>query len=153
MENIFISVIVPTHSSAPTIKSCLDSLNSQSLSRDQYEIIVVDDGSKDKTLDLAKAASVDKIISTTSCSVGTARNIGIKSSNGQIIAFLDSDCQAEEGWLESISKNLSSKSAITGAILNGNPQSLIAWAEYFLAFGGYYEKNITFTVRFMPGCN
>jgi len=153
MENIFISVIVPTHSSVSTIKSCLDSLNSQSLSRDQYEIIVVDDGSKDKTLDLAKAASVDKIISITSCSVGTARNIGIKSSNGQIIAFLDSDCQAVEGWLESISKNLLSKSAVTGTILNGNPHSLIAWSEYFLEFGGYYKKNKTFQVRFMPGCN
>ena len=121
--------------------------------RDQYEIIVVDDGSKDKTLDLAKAASVDKIISITSCSVGTARNIGIKSSKGQIIAFLDSDCQAEEGWLESISKNLLSKSAVTGTILNGNPHSLIAWSEYFLEFGGYYKKNKTFQVRFMPGCN
>jgi glycosyltransferase involved in cell wall biosynthesis len=151
--NISISVIIPTHNSELSIKSCLDSVNSQSLPRDQYEIIVVDDGSKDKTLDLAKKCMVDNIISINTCSVGTARNIGARSAKGQLLAFLDSDCVAKSNWLQDIYENLLSKDAITGPILNGNPHSLIAWAEYFLEFGGYYEKNSIFPLRFIPGCN
>ena len=151
--NISISVIIPTHNSELTIKSCLDSVNSQSFPRDQYEIIVVDDGSKDKTLDLAKTCMVDNIISINLCSVGTARNIGARSAKGQLLAFLDSDCTARDNWLQAINENLKSKDAVTGPILNGNTNSLIAWAEYFLEFGGYYEKNTIFPVRFIPGCN
>jgi len=153
MENISISVIVPTHNSELTIKACLDSLNSQSIPREEYEIIVVDDGSNDNTVDLAKTCLVNNILSIKHCSVGTSRNIGAKSSKGKIIAFLDSDCRASKRWLETISRNLSSKKAITGPILNGNPQSLIAWAEYFVEFGGYYRKNKISKIRFIPGCN
>jgi len=153
LENISISIIVPTHNSELTIIACLDSLNSQSIHREEYEIIVVDDGSNDNTVDLAKTCLVNNILSIKHCSVGTARNIGAKSSKGKIIAFLDSDCRASKRWLETISRNLSSKKAITGPILNGNPQSLIAWAEYFVEFGGYYRKNKISKIRFIPGCN
>lgn len=153
MDKNSISVIIPTHNSETTIKACLDSLILQSIPREQFEIIVVDDGSTDNTVNLAKTYSVDNILYIEPCSVGKARNLGVKSSRGTIIAFLDSDCKANEGWLKAISENISSKNAITGPILNGNPQSLVAWAEYFLEFGGYYEHNKIFPVRFIPGCN
>ena len=153
MDKISISVIIPTHNSETTIKACLDSIISQSIPREQFEVIVVDDGSTDNTVDLAKTCGVDNITSVEPCSVGKARNLGVKSARGKIIAFLDSDCTAKEGWLKVISENMPSKSAITGPILNGNPQSLVAWGEYFLEFGGYYEQNKIFPIRFIPGCN
>lgn len=151
--NISISVIIPTHNSELLIKNCLDSINNQTFPRDQYEIIVVDDGSTDKTLETVKTCIIENITCVSPCSVGKARNVGAKYAKGQFIAFLDSDCMAKEQWLQEIYKNLQSKEAITGPIFNGNSHSLIAWAEYFLEFGGYYEKNEIFPVRFIPGCN
>ena len=49
-----ISIIIPTYNSELTLKRCIESLNSQTLSRKNYEIIVADDGSEDNTVKIAK---------------------------------------------------------------------------------------------------
>ncbi len=153
MERPTLSIIIPTHNSEPTIKRCLSSLTSQSYPRDKFEIIIVDDGSKDNTLDLCKKGEADQIIQTEPCFQGKARNIGAKNSIANNLAFLDSDCEVEDGWIESIIKELEEKEAITGPIHNGNPQSTVAWAEYFLEFGGWSKKKNGTKIRFIPGCN
>ncbi len=66
-----------------------------------YEIIVVDDGSSDKTLEIAKSFSPDriKIIVSTGKGPSVARNIGVAKSTGEIVAFTDSDCIVDPCWL------------------------------------------------------
>jgi len=54
LKKPLISVIIATHNSEATIEKCLTSLMSQSYPREDYEIIVVDDGSKDKSVELSK---------------------------------------------------------------------------------------------------
>jgi len=83
----FLSVIVPTHNSESTIQRCISSLISQSFPREQFEIIVVDDGSKDKTTTLAKETGADQIIVTEPCYVGKARNIGVQKAKTNFLAF------------------------------------------------------------------
>lgn len=153
MERPLLSIIIPTHNSESTIERCLSSLTFQPYPRDKFEIIIVDDGSKDKTIDLCKKGGADQIIQTEPCFQGKARNIGAKNSIANHLAFLDSDCEVEHGWIESIIKELEEKEAITGPIHNGNPQSTIAWAEYFLEFGGWDKKKNGSKIRFLPGCN
>ena len=148
-----LSIIIPTHNSASTIDRCINSLNAQSYHREKYEIIIVDDGSKDKTIELAKKAGVDKIIETEPCFQGKARNIGVKNSKGDFVAFIDSDCLAKEGWIKAVFDGLSSKGAITGPIENGNPQSHVAWVEYLVEFGGWSQYREQSFVPFFPGCN
>jgi len=151
--NLLLSIIIPTHNSKATIKSCLDSLYSQSVPREQFEIIVVDDGSMDKTVQIAKESGVDSVIIIEHCFQGKARNIGAKNSKAEFLAFIDSDCVAKEDWLKSILTELQKLDAVTGPIENGNSKSNIAWAEYLIEFGGWGEHRQRSSIRFIPGCN
>jgi len=147
------SVIIPTHNSEATIMRCINSLTSQSYPREKFEIIVVDDGSTDKTITLAKNAGADKIIEIQPCFQGKARNIGVENSKTEYLAFIDSDCEANDGWIKTIIENLSHLKAITGPIENGNPKSLVAWSEYLVEFGQFHKFRRKSQVRWMPGCN
>ncbi len=148
-----LSIIIPTHNSELTIKQCIESLTSQSFPREKFEIIVVDDGSTDQTTSIAKKAGADSIILIEPCFQGKSRNIGVQNAKANLLGFIDSDCEAKNGWVETIIKELESLQAITGAIDNGNTQSKIAWAEYFVEFCAFNEFRKRSVIRTMPGCN
>lgn len=86
-----ISVIIPTYNREKTIKRCIDSVLNQTYP--VYEIIIVDDGSTDKTLSIIEREFGDSVIVIRQKHKGAqvARNKGIKLSKGEYIAFLDSD--------------------------------------------------------------
>ena len=153
MTNHKLSIIIPTHNSESTIQRCIRSLTSQSFPREQFEIIVVDDGSKDKTTTLAKETGADQIIVTEPCFQGKARNIGVQNAKASLLAFIDSDCEAKDGWVSAIVKELKSLQVITGPVKNGNPQSLIAWAEYFVEFCCDCKNKKRSHKLSMCGCN
>ena len=91
-SNIKVSVIVPTHNRAHTIRRCLDSALGQTIS--PYEVIVVDDASTDDTTSVVKSISDERLRLITMPSnkgAQAARNVGIKNAKGDHIAFLDSD--------------------------------------------------------------
>ena len=154
MNDLFqISVIIVTHNSEPTIEGCIHSLTSQSYPREKFEIIIVDDGSNDRTVVFAKKAGADLVINTEPCTIGIARNKGVEKARGTVIAFLDSDCEANDDWLSTIMKELKPLTAITGPIENALKQSLISWSEYFMEFIGFDEYRPKSLTRFLPGCN
>ncbi len=153
MKNPLLSIIIPSHNSEKTIGLCVSSISEQSFPREMFEIIVVDDGSTDNTVQIAIEAGADQIIKTNPCSAGKARNVGVEKSKGIMIAFIDSDCQAKEGWLKTIINELKTSDVVTGPIENGNPHSNVAWAEYFIEFGGYDKYQKKSYVRLFPGCN
>lgn len=154
MTTPLLSIIVPTHNSETTIEQCILSLTNQSCPREQFEIIVVDDGSKDQTTEIAKNAGADMVIQTKPCFQGKARNIGVENSNANFLAFIDSDCQAKEGWIKTIIGELKTLDVIGGSVENGNPHSSVAWAEYFIEFVANHEYNRRAVSKFMlPGCN
>jgi len=153
MTNLKISIIIPTHNSASTIQRCVRSLTSQSFPREQFEIIVVDDGSKDDSTTLAKEAGADKIIVTKPCPLGEARNIAVQSAKADLLACIDSDCEAEDGWVSAIVKEMKNLQAIGGRAKNGNPQSLIAWAEFLVEFCCLNENKKLSPILSLCGCN
>lgn len=148
-----LSIIILTHNSEELIDRCIQSITSQSYPREKFEIIVVDDGSTDNSVKLAKKAGADKVIETKPCSLSRARNIGVENSEADLFAFIDSDCEAKDEWVRVIIKELQTVSALSGPIHNGNPQSLVAWSEYFVEFGGFHEHRKRSPIRFIPGCN
>jgi len=151
---LVISIIVATHNSELTIKQCIHSLITQSFPREKFEIIVVDDGSTDETTSLAKTAGADNIINTKPCSLGKARNIGVENAKANLLGFIDSDCEAKDDWVKTIVKELEKLDAIGGSVQNGNPQSKVAWAEYFVEFSFYNEFKQRFISKIgLPGCN
>ncbi|MEO3707156.1 glycosyltransferase family 2 protein [Trichormus azollae] len=87
---VFFSVVIPVFNRANLIQITIDSILNQNI--ENYEIIIVDDGSTDHTIEILKEyGSKIKIFTQRNQGPGKARNIGIEHSQGEYIAFLDSD--------------------------------------------------------------
>lgn len=93
-----ISVIIPAYNAEKTIERCLNSITEQSYTN--LEVIVVDDGSKDRTLsmvnEIAKNERRIKVISKKNGGAASARNLGLKMVSGEFITFLDADDYIEK---------------------------------------------------------
>lgn len=98
-QNPFVSVVIPAHNEESYISECLVSLTKQSYPRENYEIIVVNNASTDRTAELASAFDVN-ILYKKDGPVGAVRNYGASKARGEILAFIDSDCVAPERWIE-----------------------------------------------------
>ena len=98
-----ISVIVPAYNAAETIDDCLDALRAQSVAADRCEIIVVDDGSRDGTAELAEAAGV-RVIRQANAGAAAARNHGAQVAQGDLLLFTDADCVPTFNWIEQMSR-------------------------------------------------
>ncbi|MDP6670676.1 MAG: glycosyltransferase [archaeon] len=92
------SVIVPAYNAEKTMGKCLSALQAQTFK--DFEVIVIDDGSKDQTAEIAAGFKGVKLLKQKNAGPATARNNGAKQAKGKIIVFLDSDCVAEKNWLE-----------------------------------------------------
>ena len=93
-----ISVVIPAHNEEKYIEKCLLSLENQSIPRKDYEIIVVNDSSTDKTKSVAKKYA-DRVIDVHARIVGKARDVGFKKASGWIIASTDADTIVPRNWL------------------------------------------------------
>jgi cellulose synthase/poly-beta-1,6-N-acetylglucosamine synthase-like glycosyltransferase len=94
-----ISVIVPAHNAGQTISECLSSLLAQGEPREQYEVIVVDDGSTDDTRQVVQRYAVT-LLDQPHEGPAAARNRAVAASEGEIVLFTDADCVADGTWIE-----------------------------------------------------
>lgn len=101
------SIIVPVYNDARGIEITLQSLTNQTYPSDAYEIIVVDNGSTDNTLEVVEKyrhsyANIKVNLEKEIKSSYAARNKGISISRGEYIAFIDADMSVDEDWLSNI---------------------------------------------------
>jgi O-antigen biosynthesis protein len=92
-----VSVVVCSYNSERTMEACLASL--EVLNYPDYEVIVVNDGSTDRTLEIAERFPYCRIISQPNKGLSVARNVGAEAATGEIVAYTDSDCVADPDWL------------------------------------------------------
>ena len=92
-----VSVVVASYNGAATLRTCLQSLTR--LNYPDYEVILVDDGSRDATPQIAGEFPTVRNIRQSNLGLSAARNTGIAAATGEIVAFTDSDCRADEDWL------------------------------------------------------
>jgi O-antigen biosynthesis protein len=92
-----VSVVVASYNGAATLRTCLESLGR--LNYPDYEVILVDDGSRDPTPEIAAEFPSVRTIRQENLGLSAARNTGIAAATGEIVAFTDSDCRADEDWL------------------------------------------------------
>ncbi|MBZ9578185.1 glycosyltransferase family 2 protein [Patescibacteria group bacterium] len=86
-----ISIIIPTLNSERVIKPCLESIKMQNYPKDKIEVIIVDGGSTDKTIEICEYYQVEKILSNPLKTGEAGKAIGIDASSHDIIALIDSD--------------------------------------------------------------
>jgi len=96
----FVSIVVCTFNRSNRLNPCLKSLREQTYPLDRYEIIVVDDGSTDSTLQTIEKEGVNLIHHEKNKGIPAARNSGIAAAKGEIVAFIDDDAVADPHWLE-----------------------------------------------------
>lgn len=115
-ENILVSVIVATYNEDKCITECLISILSQTYS--PLELIVVDDGSVDKTVNKVKSIfskeSKERVtlIKKNHAGPGEARNLGAKRSHGEILVFLDGDMVFTPSFIDRLTKPIIKLNAI-----------------------------------------
>jgi glycosyltransferase involved in cell wall biosynthesis len=149
-----VSVVVASYNAERTLVSCLDSL--MSLNYAEYEVILVDDGSTDETAKIAaRYPTVRCLRHPQNLGLSVARNTGIAASGGEIIAFTDSDCRADEDWLYYIVGDLleSDCAAIGGPNLLPPEDSAVAAAVMASPGGPAHVMLTDRQAEHVPGCN
>ena len=114
-----ISIIIITYNRELLLKKAVDSILTQDIG-EKFEIIIVDNGSGDKAAEsIAKEyrdkARIVRVKARTSLSA--CKESGVATARGEIIAFLDDDCVAEESWLKNIQGSIQDYDFIAGPVL------------------------------------
>lgn len=158
-----IAVIVAARDAGNTLERCLDSL--LDLDYSDYEIIVVDDGSKDDTPSiLENYKNKIRTIRTNSIGPSSARNLAVKQTNAGYIAFTDSDCIVDKNWLKELANGLreDKQAASCGGIqkLPGDATNFQKLVFLFMKKSGFISdymrlarKEMVIEVKHNPSCN
>ncbi|OGD31469.1 MAG: hypothetical protein A2V45_09695 [Candidatus Aminicenantes bacterium RBG_19FT_COMBO_58_17] len=115
------SVILCTYNRVHRLERALRSLACQTVASEQFEIVVVDDGSTDGTAELCARAGRDlpnlKYVSMgRNLGLAAAGNRGFRSARSEVLLFIDDDCLAQEDWVEGLTSALERHPLAAGAI-------------------------------------
>ncbi len=110
-----VSVVVCAYNAERTMEKCLASL--ERLNYPDYEVIVVNDGSTDRTLAISEGYPYCRVINQENRGLSVARNIGAEAATGEIVAYTDSDCVADPDWLNYLVGTMETK----GIVACGGP--------------------------------
>jgi GT2 family glycosyltransferase len=103
IDSGLVSVIIPTFNGAARIQACLRALRDQRTDR-EMEILVVDDGSTDRTSELVGSDPGVRVITQPNSGPAAARNRGAREARGRFLVFTDDDCVPVPDWLEALLK-------------------------------------------------
>jgi O-antigen biosynthesis protein len=92
-----VSVVVCAYNAADTLEDNLRSL--EQLTYPDYEIILVNDGSKDRTSEIGRSFAKVRVIDTPNAGLSAARNVGLAEATGEIVAYTDADTRVDRDWL------------------------------------------------------
>lgn len=110
------SVVVPCYNVEHVITKCVESLLNQDYPKEKFSVIVVDDKSTDKTLNIAKNYTNNDQVKIVkhfkNRGLSAARNSGIKASNAHVIGFLDSDMVVQKDWASNLDNELSNDGVV-----------------------------------------
>lgn len=131
----FVSIVLPVLNAEKTIGLVLQILAEQSYPAENYEIIVVDNGSSDRSVKIMTKFPVKLLHETRFPNSYCARNQGVLQARGDIIVFIDADCFPERDWLETLVRPFHDDSIgiVAGEVLSSHPSNLI---QRFYEFSG-----------------
>jgi len=164
------SIIIPAKNEEVNIGNCLASIFSITFAPKRYEVLVVDNGSEDRTVEIARNTGAI-VYEKPDLNISGLRNFGASQAKGSILVFIDADCTVEKDWLEAATPYLGSKGIAAFGSAPGLPSDPtwvqqtwlhirtqketitdVEWLEsmnmfiphhVFLAVGGFDESLIT----------
>lgn len=103
-DHFFVSVVIPALNCASEVADCVAALRRQDYPADRFEILIVDNGSTDDTVERIRASGVQGL---TRAERGRSRalNEGLKHAKGDVICTTDISCRPEPGWISGIIKS------------------------------------------------
>jgi len=110
------TIIVPSFNRVDEIKDLLVSVEALVFNRNQFELIIVDDGSTDNTIEFCRSRQVPsdldfKFLTQENQGPGAARNKGMENATGDFFIFIDSDCTVPPHWLSEIDQQINAEKA------------------------------------------
>lgn len=164
MQYTYVSIIIPAFNEEIYIGKCLEAITNLNYPKDAYEIIIVDNGSTDKTVSICKNFT-DYIYICPNKNASGLRNYGAKNAKGKVYAFIDADCIPDKEWINNAIKALNIELCVTGSdcqippeakwiekawglqmphgrceVTHINSGNLIVPADIFNKIGGFEEK-------------
>ncbi len=124
----YVSIIVPIFNSQKTLRNCLKSLQKIQGHFD-FEVVVVDNNSTDESVQIAAEFANVRLERESTPGAGSARNKGIESVKGEIIAFTDSDCCVHPNWIADLLPHLLNNPKLAGVggdIISGSFRSPVS---------------------------
>ena len=151
-----VSVIVCSYNGSSTVESCLRSM--QRIRYENFEVVFVDDGSTDNTQAILKEFEDWprlRVITQKNMGLSYARNVGMNAARGEVIAYTDSDCEADEDWLYYLALNMvrSSHAGMGGPNLIPDEGSWLADCVGLSPGGPTHVMIDDRTAEHVPGCN
>lgn len=140
------SIIIPTYNRPQRLATCLNALAQLKYAAENFEVIVVDDGSQ-VSLEPAIASFQDKldltVITQTNSGPAKARNVGAAAAKGQFLVFTDDDCTPDADWLTFIAEQLAAAPdcLVGGQTINVLTQNLCSTASQLLIDYLYHYYN------------
>jgi glycosyltransferase involved in cell wall biosynthesis len=130
-----ISVVVPVRDGASSIPALLESLRQQEFDADRFEVVVVDNASRDNTAQVAASFGA-RVVAEPTPSRSLARNAGARAAVADVLAFIDADCVASPRWLAELLKCRGRAPLIAGPveIATREPPNIIERFESFWRF-------------------
>ena len=142
MSEVLVTVLIAVYNEEKYIAKCIESIAEQTYS--PIEIIVIDDGSTDRTADVAQEFKSVKLISLGHTGKANAINFGAAQSKGEILFFLDGDMYFEKDYIERMAAPISSGKAIGTSHVDeyvANPDNI--WSKCLqLKSGLPYDKRL-----------
>lgn len=142
-----VSVVIPTYGRPMQLADCLAALGRQTLPRDAFEVLVVDDGSP-LPLDGAIASSDDglrpRLFRQANAGPAAARNRGVHEARGPLVAFTDDDCRPEPDWLAALvaAERRLPGALVGGSTINGLPRELFSSTSQLIVDMVYDHFNV-----------
>jgi len=154
-----VSIIIPVRNEENTIEKCLHSLNA--LKYPYYEIIVVNDGSTDRTEKILAQFNDITVLTTEGVGPSMARNLAIEKANGEYLAFTDGDCLIDPEWLNELLTHFTDASVMGVGGDQLCPEDETSFGkdvhDFFnlIAFSSDYlkTKKTVMAVKHNPTCN
>ena len=96
-ETPMVSVVICAYNAERTMRACLESL--RKIDYPNFEVVIVDDGSRDRTAEIAMDFPEFRLIRQPNKGLSVARNVGMQAARGDLVAYTDSDCVVDPHWL------------------------------------------------------